>query len=95
MTTTTNSTLIDYVIRIKIVNDILQASREISRLQAEMEELEPYIHDFITAYKNYRMKREARKNTMLQQIRDCEEALRTLSDNTNKNKNKNENSNVV
>ena len=95
MTATTNSTLIDYAIRVKIVNYIVQASREISRLQAEMEELEPYIHDDITAYKKYRMKREARKNTMLQQIRDWEEALRTLSDNTNKNKNKSENSNAV
>jgi hypothetical protein len=85
MTTTTNSTLIDYAIRVKIVDYIVQASREISRLQAEMEELEPYIHDDITAYKKYRMKREARKNTMLQ-FRDWEEALRTLSDNTNKNK---------
>jgi FtsZ-binding cell division protein ZapB len=94
MTTTTNSTLIDYVIRVKIVNDIVQASREISRLQAEMEELEPYVHNDITAYKKYRMKREAR-NTMLQQIRYWQEALRTLSDNTNKNKNENENSNVV
>lgn len=85
MTTTTNSTLIDYAIRVKIVNYIVQASIEISRLQAEMEELEPYIHDDITAYKNYRMKWEARNNTMLQ-FRDWEEALRTLSDNTNKNK---------
>jgi hypothetical protein len=84
-TTTTNSTLIDYAIRVKIVNYIVQASREISRLQAEMEELEPYIHDDITAYKKYRMKREARKKTMLQ-FRGWEEALRTLSDNTNKNK---------
>jgi hypothetical protein len=50
-----------------------------------MEELEPYIHDDITAYKKYRMKREARKNSMLQ-FRGWEEALRTLSDNTNKNK---------
>jgi hypothetical protein len=94
MTTTTNSTLIDYAIRVKIVDYIVQASREISRLQAEMEELEPYIHDDITAYKKYRMKREARKNTMLQ-FRDWEEALRTLSDNTNENKNKSENSNAV
>jgi hypothetical protein len=59
-----------------------------------MEELEPYIHDDITAYKKYRMKREARKNTMLQ-FRDWEEALRILSDNTNENKNKSENSNAV
>jgi molecular chaperone DnaK (HSP70) len=87
MTATINSTLIDYAIRVKIVNYIVQASREISRSQAEMEELEPYIRDDITAYKKYRMKMEAR-NTMLQQIRDCEEALRTLSDNTNKNKKK-------
>ena len=61
----------------KIVDYIVEASKEIERLNREMEELEQFIHYDITAYKKYRVKRGAR-DAMYQQIRDCHEALRVL-----------------
>jgi|SRR5215217_4593386 hypothetical protein len=74
---TTFSSALDRKARSRIVWYIIEASKEADRLERELWDLQPYIFDDIVAYKRYRVKRAAR-DYMIQQIRDCEEALRNL-----------------
>jgi hypothetical protein len=75
---TTFSSALDREARSRIVSYIIEASKEADRLERELWDLQPYIFDdIVVAYKRYRVKRAAR-DYMIQQIRDCEEALRNL-----------------
>jgi hypothetical protein len=65
---------LDHAARSRIVSYIVDASKEIDRLNSEMEELEPQIHYDILAYKKYKVKKGA-KDAMRQQIQDCYETL--------------------
>ena len=74
---TTFSSALDREARSRIVLYIIEASKEADRLERELWDLQPYIFVDIVAYERYRVKRAAR-DYMIQQIRDCEEALRNL-----------------
>ncbi len=63
--------------RRKIVDSLIEALKEVSRLNEEIKELEPHIDGDKEAYKKYKLKIGAR-DEMTQKIRDCEEALRSI-----------------
>jgi vacuolar-type H+-ATPase subunit I/STV1 len=70
-------TTLDHVARSRIVEYIVDAQKEVERLDKELESLEPFIHYNVLAYKKYKEKEDA-KDAMRQQFQDCYEALKSL-----------------
>jgi DNA primase catalytic subunit len=70
-------TPLDDAARRRIVDYLIETLKEVSRLNEEIKELEPHIDGDKEAYKKYKLKIGAR-DEMIQQIRDCEEALRSI-----------------
>ena len=70
-------TTLDHVARSRIVEYIVDAQKEVERLDKELESLEPFIHYNVLAYKKYKVKKDA-KDAMRQQIQDYYEALKSL-----------------
>lgn len=70
-------TTLDHVARSRIVEYIVDAQKEVERLDKELESLEPFIHYNVLAYKKYKVKEDA-KDAMRQQFQDCYEALKSL-----------------
>lgn len=70
-------TTLDYAARSRIVEYIVDAQKEVERLDKELESLEPFIYYNVLAYKKHKVKKGA-KDAMRQQIQDCYEALKCL-----------------